>query len=67
MLTLSRIFDALFGQLVVALVLKEPSIMQKQAPQVAQKHIVYYLKRTMNVEQQEPDNQLVAGLVRDVL
>ncbi len=63
--TLSKIFDALFCELVIAPVLKEPIdiILQKQAHKVAQKHIAY-LKGTMNLEQQEPDNQLVAELVK---
>lgn len=63
--TLSKIFDTLFCEIVIAPILKEPvdTILQKQAHKVAQKHISY-LKGTMNLEQQEPDKQLVAELVK---
>lgn len=63
--TLSKIFEALFCDLVIAPVFNEPIdiILQKQAKKIAEKHVAY-LKGTMNLEQQEPDQQLIAELVK---
>ena len=63
--TLAKIFEALSCELVIAPVFKEPidGILQKQAKKVAEKHVAY-LKGTMNLERQEPDNQLIAELIK---
>ncbi len=63
--TISKIFDALSCNIVVAPILKEPIdvIRNKQAKSVAKKHIEY-LKGTMNLEKQKPDNKLLEELTK---
>lgn len=62
--TLSKIFDALSCNIVIAPMLKEPIdvIRNKQADTMAKQHIDY-LKGTMNLEQQKPDNKLLKELI----
>ena len=62
---LLKIFDALSCNLVVAPMLKEPidTIRYRQAKRIAEQHI-QYLKGTMNLEQQKPDQKLLEELIK---
>ncbi len=62
---LSKIFNTLSCDLVVAPMLKEPIdiIRRKQAQRIAEMHIKY-LKGTMNLEQQKPDKKLLEELIK---
>ncbi len=61
---LTKIFDALSCELVVAPMLREPieSICRKQARHVAERHIKY-LRGTMHLEKQGPDKKLIEELI----
>lgn len=62
---LFKIFNALSCDLVIAPMLKEPIavICRRQARSIAERHI-RYLKGTMNLEMQAPDNQLLEELIK---
>ncbi|MBM3893697.1 helix-turn-helix domain-containing protein [Candidatus Dependentiae bacterium] len=61
---LTKIFDALSCELVIAPMLREPieSICHKQARLVAERH-VKYLRGTMHLEKQGPDKKLLEELI----
>ena len=61
---LTKIFDALSCELVVAPMLRESieNICRKQARHVAERH-VKYLRGTMHLEKQGPDKKLVEELI----
>jgi transcriptional regulator with XRE-family HTH domain len=63
--TLRKILDALFCDLVVVPVLREPveTLLLKRARQKAEKR-VRYLQGSMNLEKQEPDPQWTQELIR---
>lgn len=64
--TLHKILDALFCDLIVIPMLREPvnTIRQKQARKQAEKHI-RYLKGTMSLEKQQPDSRFIEELLKD--
>ncbi len=64
--TLLKILEALSCELVIAPKLREPidTIRHKQATKVAKKH-TRYLQGTMNLEEQEPDTQLLQKLTQE--
>lgn len=66
LVTLQKVFDALFCDLVIAPALKMPieTIRVKQARKKAEKQI-RYLKGTMSLEKQEPDSRLLEELIRE--
>lgn len=63
--TLQKILIALSCDLVIAPVLHEPieNIRRKQAKKIAQKR-VRYLKGTMNMEEQQPDDRFIEELLK---
>lgn len=64
--TLTKILDAISCDLVIAPFLRESidMIRRKQARKMAEKRI-HYLKGTMNLEEQQPDNQFVETLLQE--
>lgn len=65
LLTLNRILDALFCDFVVIPILREPieQIRRKQARKQAERRI-RYLKGTMNLEKQHPDEKFLKELMK---
>ena len=61
--TISKIFNALSCKILIAPILKESidNIRSRQAKLIAKKHIEY-LKGTMHLEKQKPDNTLLEEL-----
>ncbi len=64
--TLKKILEALFCDLVLVPILREPIevLRRKQARKKAEKHI-RYLKGTMSLEKQEPDSRLLEELIKE--
>lgn len=64
--TLTKILEALSCDLAIVPILKEPidTIRRKQARRIARQR-VYYLKGTMNLEEQQPDEPFIEALLQE--
>lgn len=63
--TLQKIIDALSCDILITPILKQPidTLRRKQARKIAERH-VRYLRGTMSLEKQEPDQRLLEELIK---